>query len=637
MEVLQTEQTSKIASRKKLRFNLRNSFPKPVRMRLLALLLIIVVGWLSYKAVRIGLYGWSAYQSSTEILQSVRNSPSPDTLIALQPQVELLSASAGGIEAEMRVFAPLLNALQGMTSYGSTMAAIPELLVVGAEMSALADDVLKIAAPGLLSGDLSLFEVLGFTVEQHHEQFPALAGRAARASAALQAIPAAQLPPALSERVAQVQSLVAMLEPAVRTAPAFPDLLGLRRPITYLLLIQNNHELRGTGGFISAAGELTLNRGEIEVLEITDSYSIFSREVEYSAAPEPIQKYLKSEILVFRDANWSPDLPTSARTARYFYEQVKGSSIQGVITIDLRSVQLLIDALDGIKIDGVEQRITGDNAVDVMKDLWSDPLSTDSTAQDNLGAWWKDRKDFVPLLAGAIIERVKSGKFSHLKLLTAVQSAMDERAIQIWLDNPEAATQLAALGWDGALRPIEDADYLALVDSNVGFNKVNAVLTRKIDYRVEWPNGPEQPALAVAEVIYTHPVTTGEEVCDQTPRYGQDYDDMIRRCFWNYVRLYVPRGSNLISIEGVEADSISSRRGEARTQVLAGFFSMKPGTQHTVTFTYELPPTLQLENYRLIAQRQAGSGALPLSWEVGAGQRNYQTLRGNWLDWNIRK
>jgi hypothetical protein len=637
MEALHTEQTAKITAKKKANSYLGSRFSKRLRRWLLVALLIIGVGWLGYKAVRIGFYTWTAYQSSGLLLEEVRNSPSPTTLVALQPQVEEFAVAMGSLEAEMRVFAPLLHLLQGWTSYGSTLAATPELLVVGAEMSAVAADALKIAAPVLLAEDLPLFDAVGMALEQHRDQLPALATRAARASTALLAIPAHQLHPALSERIALAQSFAPMLEPAVRSAPTFLDLLGLRKPVTYLVLIQNNHELRGTGGFISAAGELTLNQGELEVLEITDSYSIFSTEIEYSAAPEPIQNYLMSEILVFRDANWSPDLPTSARTARYLYEQVKGKPVHGVVTVDLRSVQLLIDALDGIKVEGVDKRITGDNAVDVMKNLWGAPLTADGTADDNFGSWWTERKEFVPLLAVAIVDRVRTGKVNYLKLGSAIQRAMDERAIQIWIDHPEVAEQLASLGWDGALKPVEDADYLALVDSNVGFNKVNALLTRKIDYRVEWPNGPAQPAIAVAKVTYTHPVTGGEEVCDQAARYGEDYDDLIRRCFWNYVRLYVPRGSNLITIGGVEADSISSRRGEARTQVLAGFFHMKPGTQHTVTFTYELPPALQPENYRLVAQRQSGSGALPLSWQIGPGERNYQTITGNWLDWSNRR
>jgi hypothetical protein len=173
---------------------------------------------------------------------------------------------------------------------------------------------------------------------------------------------------------------------------------------------------------------------------------------------------------------------------------------------------------------------------------------------------------------------------------------------------------------------------VALVDSNVGFNKVNAVVTRSIDYKVVW-QGEDQPAQATTTITYVHPIQKPDHVCDPTPRYGENYDDMIERCYFNYVRLYVPRGSRLLGIEGTEEDSNSSRRGEARTQVLAGYFIMKPGESHTVTFTYELPATIQPDNYRLIVQRQAGSGPLPLTWTIGEADPQSVTLMGNWVAW----
>ena len=41
---------------------------------------------------------------------------------------------------------------------------------------------------------------------------------------------------------------------AVTLLPDLPNLLGFNRPQTYLLLAQNNDELRATGGFITAIG-----------------------------------------------------------------------------------------------------------------------------------------------------------------------------------------------------------------------------------------------------------------------------------------------------------------------------------------------------------------------------------------------
>ncbi|MBX3001574.1 MAG: DUF4012 domain-containing protein [Caldilineaceae bacterium] len=599
---------------------------------LFSLLLLLGILWLGYKAVRIGFYTWSAYSTGMSILSTLRADSGLETVATLQPEVSSLAASVAGIEGQMRAFSPLLNALDGWTVYGSTLAAVPELLTAGGELSALAAEGLALTAPALKSADGEPIVALASLAQQRSAEFSRLTERAERANLALLSISTAGIHPVLAERLTQVQSLSPLMGPTLQTAPAFPDLLGMRSPVTYLILFQNNHELRGTGGFISAVGELTLSRGRISNLDTTDGYNIFSKDIEYGPAPEAMQKYLKTEILVFRDANWSPDLPTSARTARHLYEQVRDAKINGVVTVDLNAVELIIDAMGGISVDGVEGQVTGANVVDIIKQLWDNPLDTEATVQDNWQEWYAQRKDFVPVLAAAILERMTSRQFSFFSLISAGTRALDERSVQIWMDNPQANAQFGQLGWNGALHTEVGADYLGLVDTNVGFNKVNAVVTREVDYKLTWPNGPSRAAQAVVTVTYTHPITQADPGCDSTPRYGNSYDNMIARCYFNYVRLYVPRNSRLISIEGVEEDSISRRIGEERTQVLAGYFVMETNSEHTVTFTYELPVALKEDGYRLIVQRQSGSGPLPITWTIGDGDPQSATIEGNWIE-----
>jgi hypothetical protein len=166
----------------------------------------------------------------------------------------------------------------------------------------------------------------------------------------------------------------------------------------------------------------------------------------------------------------------------------------------------------------------------------------------------------------------------------------------------------------------------------MGYNKVNAVLKRTMQVAVTWPDGPTAPALSTVRVTYRHPLIVPGHVCDSSPRYGTTYTDMVERCYFNYVRLYTPLGSELAGIEGVDADSISSQPGERGTQVFAGYFVQEPGSEHTVTFTYRLPPEITPERYRLVVQRQSGSGPLPLTVEAD-GDRYAATLVEARLEW----
>jgi hypothetical protein len=191
---------------------------------------------------------------------------------------------------------------------------------------------------------------------------------------------------------------------------------------------------------------------------------------------------------------------------------------------------------------------------------------------------------------------------------------------------------LAKSGWDGALQPTEGADFLAIVDTNMGYNKVNAVLERATDYRVEWGDNPAQGALATLTLVYNHPGPAGDPDCDLSPRYGDGYTDMIARCYFDYVRVYAPAGSRLLTVEGVDPETVTIAQEPSGLNEFAAYFVLPTESEKSVTFTYRLPADLTKEDYRLVVQRQAG--APPLSVRVSVdGQQDDLSVEGSRLEW----
>lgn len=415
----------------------------------------------------------------------------------------------------------------------------------------------------------------------------------------------------------------------MQLGPLLPKLIGMNGPATYLILVQNNDELRATGGFISAFGLVTLENARITELDFVDSYALFRKDLSYPPAPPPMQRYMAIPLLTVRDANWSPDLPTSAQLVQTLYRRETGRQVDGIVTLDLRAVELLIGALEPLQIEGTGEQVTGPTVIQQIKQLYSVPASLDANIETaGLGSWWRVRKEFIPALARSARARLESGNIDLFKLLAAIQTATGERALQLWLDDPAAQAQIAELGWDGGLHPASDADYLALVDTNMGYNKVDAVIQRSLAYTVTWPAGGGSPAQATVRITYTHPLSVTDELCEATPRYGVDYEDMTERCYFNYVRLYTPGGSKLVEMEGVAPDSIKSQRGEARTQLFSGYFTMQPGETHVVTVTYTLPDRLKPDEYRLVIQRQSGTRPLPVTLTVASEQWSTELVAG---------
>jgi hypothetical protein len=430
-----------------------------------------------------------------------------------------------------------------------------------------------------------------------------------------------------------LQGELSIGEVGARLGPSLPWLLGIDGPRTYLVLVQNNHELRATGGFIAAIGRVSVDNGRLTGFEFDDSYALYSDKSTYPPAPRPMQQYMNLPLLVMRDANWSPDFPTTAQVARAFYAQETGLEVDGVFTVDLNAVKHLIGALGALEVPGADEPITRDNIEAQVIRFWETPVGAETTIAGGLtDEWFAQRKDFIPAIARVALDRIQGGDVNFGLLLAATQAAMDERSIQVWVNNPQVQSVMAEARWDGGLHPQRGADYLAVVDTNMGYNKVDAAIARALTYSVTWPAGPDAAALAAVTISYTHPITTPDPGCDPSPRYGKTYADMVARCYFNYVRVFAPAGSELVKARGVDGESIISRRGERGTHEFAGFFTLPPGEQQVVTFTYRLPPGITPAGYRLLLQRQAGTQPLPLTLSIDGGMQSTVMTEG-WLDW----
>lgn len=597
-----------------------NRSARPWLLRALLVLVLLSALLIGYRLLRLGLYGWAAYQSATELLAIVESGPALDDAPALLPTVEThiaaLADSATGVEQQVRFFAPLLRAFEPLPTYGATIAAAPELLRAGREGLALAEGGLGVLEPvaATMNEGAGVDALLTSTLDAVAEQrraFDEMAVHATGLVAALDDMPRAGLHPAVGERLATVDPLLPLLAPALHMAPDLPLLVGMDSPHTYLVLVQNNHELRATGGFITAVGTLTLDQGQPTAIDFTDSYDFERRDIKYGWLPEPMQRYMDMDLLLLRDANWSPDLSTAARMIGALYTQQTGQSINGVVSLDLSAAELLIDALGPFELDGFDEPVTGETVVEQMKSFRDDALDIE---EGEITGDWGGRKDFMPTLAAAALERVQTGDVDPVRVVEAGLRALDERSIQIWVQEERSAEALATLGWDGALRAPSGGDFVALVDSNLGFNKVDMVIERALEHSVTWSSA--ERAAATTTVTYRHALEVPDHTCDLTPRYGDTYDEQSARCYYNYVRLYVPLGSELISIDGVDEASVESQRGEGGTQRFAGYFVMKPGSTHRATFRYTLPDSVRADDYALIVQRQAGTAALPLSLDI---------------------
>lgn len=606
------------------------------RLRLgLFLILGLLLGLLLFKAVRLALYLQDAYRSGTQFAQIIRSDLNPERYTLAQSFLVNSATAMSNANGEMAFFRPLLQPLHILPLFGPSLAALPPLLTAGSELGQIAVTTYPLLQPVLLApAGASPLARLPAALAAAQPQLAEINARVSRVEQTLQGINPDELVLGLQGPVASLQAAVALVGPGLRMGAHLPELLGVSQPHTYLVLAQNNHELRATGGFVTAVGRITVAEGKIIGIDFVDSYDATISQIAASlpTAPQPVQQYMGIEVMLLRDANWSPDFPTTAQIVRTIYGQQTGRTVDGVLTIDLHAVQLLVSAVEPLTLPGLDEPLTSATVLERVKEFWASPLESDASLAGGDQAWWKQRKDFIPLLAKSALSRIQQGSFDKLRMISALQEALTTRAVQLWFADPAVAQQVAQLGWDGGLKPPAAGDFLAVVDTNFGYNKVDAVLERTVQYQVEWPQGPTQPAVATVALTYHHPYERPNYVCDQTPHYENTYEEMMVRCYYDYVRVFVPAGSELLASGGLLQGTANSQRGEGGAQLFSGYFILSPGTQNTVVFQYRLPPTIKPDGYTLLVRRQAGTGPLPFIATVN-NQSVQTTIKAGRFSW----
>lgn len=432
-------------------------------------------------------------------------------------------------------------------------------------------------------------------------------------------------PPQAQNALAMLDANVELIESALALAPLLPDLMGMGGLKTFLILAQNEDELRATGGFISGAGLLQIENGQIQSLTFEDASFIADwRNKSYDLPPDPLYRFMGLELFLFRDANYWPDFPTSAAKAieLYTYTLDNTPALDGVIAIDQRFVAQILGAVGAVNLAGIEQPVTQQNVVRFMRASWGTEEGERVTR-----AWLLERKAFMGELARAIQTKIvqEPDKINLLNLLRAILEAGRQRDFLFYLTNPTSQATIAQLGWDGSLANPTGQDILLALDTNMGYNKANAVMERSLNYHVQL--APQGGGEARLTLVYTHTGVDNGQPCVHEVAYtgNLQYQDLIDNCYWNYLRLYTPAGSALISatshpapadlfVTGQAWEGVAGEVDEPGDLTVFDNFLIVPRQQSvTSAYHYRLPAGVTQTTatgewlYQLLLVKQAGA------------------------------
>ena len=429
----------------------------------------------------------------------------------------------------------------------------------------------------------------------------------------------------LRPAVAQLQDLRDKLAVAAELSKLLPALSGYPDPKNYLLLFQNNAELRPTGGFIGTLATVTIASAQAKNLNVTDVYALDGAGAANlkTVPPAPLAKYLSAPKWYLRDANWSPDFPTAAQEVTDIYAEEGGAEkFDGVLAVDPTLAADLLKIVGNVTIGA--STFTPDNVTDEVEYQVEKGF-------DAKGLPVAQRKDILIALAGEVFARVMALPSDRWQLaVDAFVRALDEKHMLVASFDPSVASFVRARNWDGAVSAPAN-DFLMVVDANLASLKTDGVMTRSVDYSFK----PDAAGLA-ATVRLTY--TNHGGFSWKTTRYR------------TYTRIYVPPGSVLVSSTGAMAnDKLLDPHhtpghvdtvDELNLRSFGAFLSVEPGETRTLTFTYELPPSIvSAANggiYQLNVQKQPGTTAVPLTLNLDFGKKVASAAppesRENWGD-----
>lgn len=422
----------------------------------------------------------------------------------------------------------------------------------------------------------------------------------------------------------QISTLQAVTKDVSDKAPqfeamfnAFPQFMGLNEPKKYLILMANNYEIRMSGGFNTYIVAVEFDKGIPQITYSIDTYFIDEGDRTGSSflvnrnVPYFLQNYLylkgNTYRLYARDAtSISPDFPKAADnllTGFWRKDRSLPQKIDGIIQINndvvvdmLRVVGAVNTEKYSIKTDSgsyLTVPFTEFNSENVITEL--ENIAGGKLAQ-TIG-----RKEIIKFLGQSMLEKVFTSEATNLLNITKVMlDSLSKKDVLLYSFDVPVQAAFENLGYSGEVdKTPQGFDYLHVNRSNFGAGKADwskeGFVTQSVKKAVSTVDGKK---VGTVEVTIHNP---------KRP----DWYNIDPCCFYNaYLRVYVPLGSKMISItasDGQEANGAEYADMELEKTFFESFTRQLKETDLTITYTYELPESVNMDDYNVLIQRQSGT------------------------------
>ncbi|GEM_PF-2774393 len=514
----------------------------------------------------------------------------------LNSHLSAANGEFGLAENDLVLWEPLLGHLGWVPGVGSELAAAAPLATAGRDSTSAALSLLDASSPmwSILAahrpGQPLLPRILP-VLARGHLRFMTATREFDSALAALRGAPVNLGSAVLNRSLHRFRGELPGLRNSAEWLTAAPTLLGWSRPSHILLAWEDRRELRSTGGFIGAVNYMTVRKG---IVSTQPSGSALSHEITMPI-PAPMATYTDEVSWLFRDSNWSPSFPLSARFERWLYGEDTGRWAPMVVNVTDGAADIL-QATGPVYVPGYRRVVAAKNAQAVANFYIYGTRHPFSTSQARADA---SKTSFLGVFMGVMIKRLQGmGIPGFLRVATGLHRAVAQEHLLMYDRNPAIERTIVDVGAEGTIaRP--QHDFLYIVDDNRSYNKLNPYVREAVTYHVVVR--PDLWAQATLTLRY-HVNRSPNTLEGFGPHFGLGG---TKHDYLDFLRIYVPPGARLLGSSGIDAWADETAYGARQ---LAGGMGVKENHTDVVVFRYLVPPSAFTGNrYQLTIQRQPGS------------------------------
>lgn len=395
----------------------------------------------------------------------------------------------------------------------------------------------------------------------------------------------------------------------------------------WLLIFQNSNEIRATGGFMGSYSIIEINDGKVVSINTEDIYDADGQFTGYTEAPYGVKEYLSSgKGLRLPDANWNPNTPSSAEKILPFFALGNKKNISGIVFVNLEFAKNLLNFLGPIELNDYNTIVTQDNVDEVLRNR-----------RDNFFPGSMQKKHMMSQLLTQI--RIKIFKLdvdNLINLINLIAQEIQNHNLQFYSNIQEVDNVFEKNNMRQTVATKPDADYIYLVESNVGINKSNKNITRDVKIiknnnqriiQVNLQNNNQKPSTSKLTEI-TKLDSLLEEATEATAEAKPDY----HLAYINYQRVLVPENWQLtqINYQDQEITDIDEELIELENNNKIKQIGFLITLQEEETGTIELIFTTNQDFDAVYIQQQPGLPATNYILEYNQNQTEH-TLENNKL------